>query len=483
VIDRVITSLTNIDDTQVKYDSKVSAEAPHFRREKGEAARQLERLELELAEYKSRLKIMTSMYEDLCNSLSWMATAPVRRVLDRVQRMSSRVRARLRSGDAFITAYYTTFEAESGSWLGGLYQDQKKAVGEQNASLAPAAMREFLYVYHSASFGGVERVLLNRAEAFRRHNVPCRISVYFRDDCGALPKIRDYIGRNALERHIRIVESIDASLYDYVVCVDTPEVLRLGIPLEKVIVECHTTYQNGLLYLVNLPDRIRHIFVPSHNAELAIADRFPHLRNKLRVVRNFIPTRSSNPETDVNWKRRPLLYLGRINKHKNYQEVLDIFQCYRSAYADDLFLMLVGPVDDTEDLGAELARRNIADRTVVLAPVPFDAVWQVLATVRQQRGVFVSSSTAESFGLSAAEALSAGLPVILSGIGAHVNLVAGSLEYLYPLGDPEAGAGKLSQILQDYDNAALDAASFGKQFSEDNFLEDWQNILTILDRF
>lgn len=458
------------------------AQNSRFNPAREETATHLARVELELAEYKSRLKILTSMYEDLCNSLSWAATAPIRKVLDRSKRIYCRVRRRFFAGDRPKTEFQKTFEAESGSWIERLYQNQKKPVEEQDALLPLTAMREILYVYHSASFGGVERVLLNRAEAFRRHNVPCRISVYFYEDNGALLKIRDHIVRNDLSGHIRIVDRIDASFYDYVVCIDSPEIFRSGIPLEKLIVECHTTYQNGLLYLTGLPDRIRHVVVPSHNAMIAISERFPRLRAKLRVVRNFIPQQTSYFNTGLKWRKRPLLYVGRFDKHKNYREVMDIFQCYSSAYNDDLFLLLVGPVDETEDLGTELATRNIADRTVVLPPVSFDNVWQVFATARQQQGVFVSSSTAESFGLSAAEALAAGLPVILSGIGAHIELVAGSLEYVYPLGRPEVGAIKLQQILQNYDKSAHDAASFGKQFTEDNFLDDWQNLLTLLDK-
>lgn len=470
--------MANSDDSHVTDTSPVSAEntQPNIDRAKTEM------LELELAEYKCRLKIMTSMYEDLCCSLSWSATAPIRKTLDTVKKRYFRVRSRIFSGTSPKSEFQREFETSCKNWLDDLYGGRVTTAVEKKQGLQQQeVVREILYVYHSASFGGVERVLLNRAEAFKRHSVPCRISLFFYDDNGALAKIRDYITRNALNDYICIVSKIDASAYDYVVCLDTPKVLTAGVPAEKLVVECHTTYQNGLLYLANLPDSIRHIVVPSPHSMKAIAERFPRLRSKLRVVRNFVPEYVDPPPTDqLMWNKRPLLYLGRFDRHKNYYEVLDIFQHYSTTVADDLFLLLIGQVDEAEDLFAELSSRNIVDKTVILPAVTFDKVWQVYATVRNQKGVFVSASTAESFGLSAAEALSAGLPVILSGIGAHLDLVAGSFAYVYPLGQPMTGAQKLREIFNDYEKAVLDAELFSRQFTEETFLDDWHNFMTCL---
>lgn len=476
--------MNDIDNTQSMELKNLSAENSSLNTESREMATLLAKRELELAECKYRLKVMTSMYEEICSSLSWTSTAPIRRILDKVNKSVGKTRKNAMSG-----------KRSAGSDAGlpddaGLNRPKinKRCPGQSsgrltNVSGSPAPMLEILYVYKIASFGGVERVLLNRAEVFKRHDVACRLSLYFYDDEDALEQIHDYVVQHDLASHLRIVSKINAASYDYVISIDTPEILNSDIPLRKIFFECHTTYYNSQRYLAKLPDRIRLIAVPSEAARLDIAERFPRLVDRLLVVRNFIPLHDTQIATEAKvWEKRPLLYLGRLDEHKNFTEVLDIFQHYLESFGDDLFLLLVGPVVGKIDLTAELSRRNISDRTVVMPPVSFDRVWQVYSQVKQHQGCFISSSMAESFGLAAAEALTAGVPVLLSGIASHRHLVADSLAYVYPLGDAAAGARKLRGVVENYDRAVSDAEGFGRQFSEEKFLSDWQSFMELLQR-
>lgn len=450
----------------------LSAENARLRNECNEAATLLARRELELAECKYHLKAMASMYESICSSIIWERTAPIRRILDKVNKSVRRFRTTARS-----------VRQPAGENLAGTDTRLPERVSSRvtEVTVSPGIKLNILYVYKVASFGGVERVLLNRAEAFKRHNIGCRLSVYFYEDEGALERIHDYIAQHDFGAHLRIVSKINAADYDYVISIDTPEVLAVGIPQEKLLFECHTTYYNSQRYLARLPDAIRLIAVPSAAAKLDIAERFPQLRHKLIVLRNFIPAHNSCIVTkSADWNKRPLLYLGRMDEHKNFTEVLDIFQQYRECYGDEMFLLLVGPVFSKIDLPTELSKRNINDCTVVMPPVSFDRVWHVYAQVRQHKGIFISASQAESFGLAAAEALNAGLPVLLSGIAPHIDLVAGSLDYVYPLGDAVAGARKLRGVVENYGRAVSDAEVFGQQFLEDNFLSDWQSFTALL---
>ena len=412
------------------------------------------------------------MYEAICSSVIWERTAPIRRILDKVNKSVGKNRANARPSK----------QSAGDDWAGM----KTPRLGQENANVTDVAASseiklDILYVYKVASFGGVERVLLNRAEAFKRHHVGCRLSLYFYEDEGALEQIHDYVVQHDLASHLRIVTTINAVDYDYVISIDTPEVLAAGIPPEKLLFECHTTYYNSQRYLARLPENIRLIAVPSAAAKLDVGERFPQLRDKVIVVRNFIPAHDIQVLDGLRiWEKRPLLYLGRMDDHKNFMEVLDIFQHYRQFFADDLFLLLIGPVFGKIDVPTELSRRNISDSTVVMPPVNFDRVWQVYSQVKQHQGCFISSSQAESFGLSAAEALSAGLPVLLSGIAPHIDLVAGSLDYVYPLGDAAAGARKLRGVFENYDRAVAESEVFGKKFSEDTFLSDWQSFTSLL---
>lgn len=479
---KVLKTVNDSENSQSVKLKNLSAENARLRTECRETAALLVRRELELAECRYRLKSMIAMYEEVCTSLSWASTAPIRKILDKAKRTyfrssQSTLSAPLASSAGFVAE----FNDVSRKWLTNLYcsPDKLDRTGDNESSPSPRI--EILYVYKIASFGGVERVLLNRAEAFKRHGLAYRISLFFYEDEGALAQLREYIVTHALESYVRIVTRIDAADYDYVFSIDTPEVLNAGILMEKLIFECHSTYQNELIYLSKLPDKVRLVAVPSESARRDVAERVPALKDKLVVVRNFIPVHEATVSGEsVVWTKRPLLYLGRLDDHKNYKEVLDIFQTYRELFADDFFLLLVGPVLRNSDLPAEISRRNISDRTVLLPPVGFDMAWHVYETVKQNQGIFVSSSMAESFGLSAAEALTFGIPVLLSGISAHIDLVAGSMANLYPLGNATAGARKLKELVENYDRAVIDAETFGCQFSEAKFLADWQSLLALL---
>jgi len=464
--------LNDIDNTQSLEQKNVPAENTFLCNECRETATLLARRELELAECKYHLKAMTAMYEAICSSIIWERTAPIRRILDKVNKSVGKTRTTARFVRQPVGEVWPVLDKR---------RPEQASSSVTDASASPEAMLDILYVYKVASFGGVERVLLNRAEAFKRHKVKCRLSLYFYEDEGALEQMHEYVGQHDLGSHLRIVSTINAANYDYVIAIDTPEVLAAAIPPEKLLFECHTTYYNSQRYLAKIPENIRLIAVPSAAAKRDVGERFPQLRDKLIVVRNFIPARdiqvSEGPRI---WEKRPLLYLGRMDVHKNFTEVLDVFQHYRQAFGDDLFLLLVGPVFGKIDLPAELSRRNISDSTLVMPPVSFDRVWQVYSQVKQHQGCFISASQAESFGLAAAEALTAGLPALLSGIAPHIDLVSGSLDYVYPLGDAAAGARKLRGIIENYDRAVAESKVFGKKFSEDTFLSDWQCFRTLL---
>lgn len=326
-------------------------------------------------------------------------------------------------------------------------------------------------------------MLLNRAEVFKSSGVDCRLSLYFYEDGGALSDIMAYVASRGLGTHVQFADRIEADRYDCVVSIDTPEVLQANLPYDKVVFECHTTYHESRRYLNELPGWVKVVLIPSESAKAEIAERYPLLREKLRVLSNCCQVAvAPDVRNGSFWGKRPLLHLGRVDSHKNATEVLDLLKRYQEMYGDDLFLLLVGPVEKDVDLDAEIGRRGLAGRVVVLPPVAFDRVPQVFSLVKAHGGIFVSASKGESFGLSAAEALSSGLPVLLSGIPAHLELVQRKMEYVYRLGDVQDGVRKLWAICSAYDQAAHDAHELGKQFSAGRFLSDWYLFLQMLSK-
>jgi glycosyltransferase involved in cell wall biosynthesis len=342
-------------------------------------------------------------------------------------------------------------------------------------------MLRLLYVYKVATFGGVERVLLSRAEAFKQHGMQVKISLYFYEDLGAIEAIQKYIDDAGLTEYISLVTTISEDEYDFIISIDTPEIFKLKISSKKLLFECHTTYLNSRKYLSRLPNEVRMIAVPSIAMKIDLENERPELKNRIVVLRNFVSARPvSLDNLDKFWQKRPLLYLGRMDEHKNIREVLDIFQFYRTHHGDDLMLVLVGMVAESINLVEELRRRNLVDRTVLFPPVRFDRVGQVYSLVKAHKGIFISSSQDESFGLSVAEALVNGLPVLLSGTGAHAELVNNDLDFLYPLGDVLAGAEKLKNIACNYEQLHKKIEDCKGRFSVDLFIENWNCFVTEL---
>jgi glycosyltransferase involved in cell wall biosynthesis len=341
-------------------------------------------------------------------------------------------------------------------------------------------MLKVLYVYRFATFGGVERVLLSRAEAFKQYGVHVRIFLYFFEDLGARHAIKEYIDTAELSEYVTLVKDIRAHEYDYVISIDTPEILKYKIDNSKLLFECHTTYARDRVYLSRLPGNIR-LVVPSAAMKKDLEQEQPQLNGKIVVLRNYVAVdQADHDSAGIFWQKRPLLYLGRMDEHKNIREALDVFESYRRHHGDDLMLILAGMVTESIDLHAELRQRHLLDRTVVFPPIRFDRVQQIYSLVKKHKGIFISSSHGESFGLSVAEAMANGLPVLLSGIGAHADLVQGNMDFLYPLGDPVAGAVKLEHIVCNYHEMQMKIEGLKGQFSMATFIEDWQRFTTLL---
>lgn len=106
-------------------------------------------------------------------------------------------------------------------------------------------------------------------------------------------------------------------------------------------------------------------------------------------------------------------------------------------------LRLVGDGELEPELRAEVAARALEENVEFAGAVP--AIWPVLATAH----VFALPSLSEAFGIAAAEAMAAGLPVVVSDVGGLPELVTpGVTGELFPPGDHEGLANHLVRLLR-----------------------------------
>lgn len=338
---------------------------------------------------------------------------------------------------------------------------------------------DILLIYQYCTFGGVERVILSRAKAFQKHGLDVKISVGYLHDSGALSAFKRYIHDYKLDEVVKpsLIEphgNIKWSVYDLILVIDTPQILGEIKDLENVYLECHTSYKENRQYLRSIPDSIKAILVPSESFKLLLQDEFP-LLPKIYVIPNLVTQEffeiSSLSDKETVSPRRPLTYLGRLDKLKNIDEVLQIFELFRAI--DEIMYFLVGNGASDKQFIMELKKRGLIAKTLLRDKIDFNDVPSFVHLTKKHNGIYLSASQGESFGLSPAEFMSGGVPVILSDIPAHRELVNNDERFLYKLGDINSAKEKAFIIFHCWGDMSAIMQTYSKKFTDDFFWKAW----------
>jgi glycosyltransferase involved in cell wall biosynthesis len=337
------------------------------------------------------------------------------------------------------------------------------------------------YIYPWATLGGVERVLLNRAIAAKRMAMPVRLKLYFYHDSGGVGPINEMIRSYKLENYCEVVDTIpfDADLY---VSIDSQEAVEyLSKRGLRYFVETHTSYPKNRQYLRFLPDSCLRVVVPSEHFAEAIAAEFPPLQKKISVLRNFVPWDIAGRQRTVDlpdWTATPVLYLGRLDAWKNPLEVIDAAVILNSKHPREFIFLFCGPVSGEIDFYDEVQKRSLSNITLRLPPIHFSRVPSFVASLAARRAIFVSPSKGESFGLSAAECIAAGMPVVLSDIDAHKSLVGDNHEQIYRLGSAADCADRIVDVERNYERHVYYCTALRAAFSAEAYLADWDDLVS-----
>lgn len=342
---------------------------------------------------------------------------------------------------------------------------------------------DILLIYQYCTFGGVERVILNRAEVFKEYGFDIRISVGYLYDSGALLAFRRYVHNHHLDEIlipflIPSYDSIGWKNYDLVLVIDTPQILQEIKDLGNVCVECHTSYKENQQYLRNVPDGVRAILVPSASFKLLLQQEYPVLP-KIYVIPNpvaydFFESLSLS-EHKMLLPRRPLSYIGRLDKLKNIEEVLNIFNFFKDI--EEIMYVLIGHGVSDKKFIIDLKEKGLISKTFLRDQIDFDDVPSLVNFTMQHKGIYLSASTGESFGLGPAEFMSGGVPVLLSDIPAHRELVDNDDNFLYNLGDVTMAKEKILNILHHWDKMSTVIQVYSMKFAAEVFLEAWLSFL------
>ena len=341
---------------------------------------------------------------------------------------------------------------------------------------------KILYLYKWCTFGGVERVLLNRALAFKKYGIPVKIDVYFYYG-GVINDFRKVIKKYNLD-NIDVTEKLDFKEYNLVISIDTPEAFNeKGV--KSLILEYHTSYEDHGSYLKKVPqEKVKLVLVPSAYFKEVLKNKRPDLGDKTLILRNFVIKEAfdfSNyhlPE----WSLKPIFWIGRTDQLKNPHFIVKALKKFRNVYGDKIFFCVVGFSIDEEDFIKCIKRENQVDRVVFYPNISFEKIGAFFKQMKQKEAVFVSASKGESFGLSVAEAIYFGLPVLITDIPPHRDLVQNNEAFLYKLGDINDFIDKLNNIIQNYKEYEKKILSLKENLTSIKFIQDWENFQKIFKK-
>ncbi|MDE7311325.1 MAG: glycosyltransferase family 4 protein [Eubacterium sp.] len=289
-------------------------------------------------------------------------------------------------------------------------------------------MIKVLISYLFCSRGGVETALLNRLHAVDKKAY--RIDLHFFRDEGGLEMFKGWKG------HIYTVSSeksvkklILRNQYDLVITIDSLTVLRMLEQVGykgKIGLEIHTTYKESLRYLSDRRlEMVDFIIVPSVYQKKLIRNRVQ--KKHIIVVGNAVnPEICYQPQCILPAQKKILLWVGRIDEHKNWRLFLQIADyLHRST---DCFLFWVAgglksDVRDIQEFEKYLYQLDLERHVFWIPQADYKNMGILYSYAANSGGCYISTSRNESFGMTVIEAMKCRCPVIVNAVGAFPEIV------------------------------------------------------------
>ncbi len=329
-----------------------------------------------------------------------------------------------------------------------------------------------LSVWQFCGLGGVETALVQRIPALAKVGITAEVLFAEQLSQGGRhlaghPGVHVGLSRRAMIDLLR-------QPWDLITIPDFPEfmevVLEAHIATPVMLETHHSAPKLPRHYRYFESPRVAGVLVPSEFNRRLIARSGMHPA-EVRVLPNALDTEAFRPraldeiaEPYRAWADGPVvLWVGRLEGEKNLAEFVAGAEHIRRAVPSARFVVIGDTWDSLEhdefldavraDLTPDLLARIHWRRHVPPADMP-----QVFALAAATGGCLVSSSRNESQPMIFLEAMACECPIVSSDIEGAVELVASrELARLYPLGDPEALAARVAELLDPRARVAREA--------------------------
>lgn len=203
------------------------------------------------------------------------------------------------------------------------------------------------------------------------------------------------------------------------------------------------TYKPAVTFSINHSDTVTSVSASLKQDTLDIFD----IEKEIEVVHNFIDLDLYHPEEDCKNLFAPngeriITHISNFRPVKRIQDVVAVFDIIQKE--EDAILLMIGEGPEKEKARQQASELGILDKVKFLGKTT--EVERLLCI----SDLFLLPSDKESFGLSALEAMAAGVPVISSNTGGipEVN-IDGETGYTADVGDVQTMGNKAVKLLKD----------------------------------
>lgn len=241
------------------------------------------------------------------------------------------------------------------------------------------------------------------------------------------------------------------------------------------IAQEHNHHNNNQKYIKELINSLKSFdyFMPV-SRELADFYESKVKNTKVIYIPNFI---EKIPTEKSTLKNKQLISVGRLDKIKGFDDLIDIFNLFQQDHPDWI-LHIVGEGSERQNLQSKINELHLGKKIFLCG----NRLSAELEKEYQNSSIYLMTSFSESFGLVLVEAASYGLPLIAfdSAQGAKEIIENNKNGFLIPNRDKKIFVQKINEIIENTEkekSLSEDSLIIADKFSKEKISKEWNNFI------